>query len=88
MTHIVDTPLAGDKITDKGVPTAQFQALLEAYERAINEPELPAYTVATVPDATLNESKMIYVTDETGGKTPAFSNSVNWLRFRDSVIIS
>ncbi len=33
---IVDTPLAGEKITDKGVPTAKFQALLEVYEREVN----------------------------------------------------
>jgi len=88
MTHVVDTPLAGDKITEKGVPNEQFQALLESIEVAINEPELPSYTVATVPDATLSEAKMIYVSDEAGGKTPAFSNGLNWLRFRDSVIIS
>jgi len=36
MTHIVDTPLAGDKITDKGVPTSQFQSLLESLELAVN----------------------------------------------------
>jgi len=33
---IVDTPQAGDKITEKGVPTEQFQALLESLELAVN----------------------------------------------------
>lgn len=33
---IVDTPKAGDKITEKGVPTDQFQSLLEALELAVN----------------------------------------------------
>jgi hypothetical protein len=36
MTHIVDTPRAGDKITEKGIPTTQFQALLESLELAVN----------------------------------------------------
>lgn len=85
---IVDTPLAGDKVTEKGVPNDQFQALLESIENAINGWKFPSYTVATVPDATINESMGIYVSDETGGATIAFSNGVNWLRVRDSVIIS
>lgn len=33
---IVDTPQAGDKITEKGIPTNQFQALLQALELAVN----------------------------------------------------
>lgn len=33
---IADTPLSGDKITDDGVPTDQFQALLESIERHVN----------------------------------------------------
>ena len=85
---IADTPLTGDKITTEGVPTEQFQALLEAYERAINEFEFPSYTVATAPDATLSESQGIYVSDESGGKTIAFSDGVNWLRVQDRAIIS
>lgn len=33
---IVDTPRAGDKITEEGVPTDQFQFLLESLEKAVN----------------------------------------------------
>ena len=33
---IVDTPITGDKITEEGVPTSQFQALLESLELAVN----------------------------------------------------
>ena len=88
MTHIVDTPSAGDKISDKGVPTSQFQALLEAYELAINEPRLPVFTVATVPDVTTSEARLIYVSDESGGATIAFSDSVSWRRVQDRAIIS
>lgn len=34
--RIVDTPLAGDMITEKGVPVEQFHGLLMEYERLIN----------------------------------------------------
>ena len=83
---IADTPRAGDKITEKGVPLSQFQALLEAYELAINEPRLPSFTVATAPD--VSETRMIYVSDEVGGATIAFSDGVSWFRVQDRVIIS
>ena len=88
MTHIVDTPLAGDSITNKGIPTAQFQSLLESIELAINNLAAPSYTVATVPDPAASESRMIYVSDEVGGATIAFSDSVNWRRCQDRNIIS
>jgi len=88
MTHIVDTPLAGDKITEDGVPTAQFQSLLEAIELALNNLSAPSYTVATVPDATISESRMIYVSDESGGATIAFSDGVSWRRTQDRAVIS
>ena len=85
---IVDTPLAGDKVTEKGVPNEQFQALLESIENAINGWQFPNYIVATVPDATKNEAMCIYVSDETGGATIAFSDGVNWRRCQDRAIIS
>ena len=46
------------------------------------------YTVATVPDATLWESGVIYVSDETGGATLAFSDGTNWLRVQDRATVS
>jgi len=86
MTHIVDTPLTGDKVTEDGVPVAQFQALLESLEIAINELEAPPYTVATLPAQ--KEGRIIYVSDETGGATTAFSDGTNWRRSQDRVIVS
>jgi len=88
MTHIVDTPLAGDKVTEDGIPTVQFQSLLESIEVAINNLSAPSYTVATAPDPTISESRMIYVSDETGGATIAFSDSLVWRRVQDRNIIS
>lgn len=88
MTHIVDTPQSGDKITEEGIPTDQFQSLLEAYEIAINELAPPSFTVSTVPDPTVSEARLIYVSDEAGGATMAFSDGINWLRVQDRNIIS
>lgn len=85
---IFDTPLTGNKITEKGIPTSQFQSLLESIALAINNLSAPSYTVATVPDATKSESRMIYVSDEAGGATIAFSDGTNWRRAQDRAIIT
>lgn len=49
---------------------------------------LKSYTVATVPDATLWDGSLIYVSDETGGATIAFSDGTSWRRAQDRVVIS
>ena len=51
------------------------------------------YTVATAPDPTewsdaTNYSAMIFVSDETGGATLAFTDGTNWRRVQDRTIIS
>lgn len=85
---ITNTPRTGDKITEKGIPTDQFQILLEEIENAINKLAAPSYTVATVPDATVSESHIIYVSDESGGATLAFSDGTNWRRVQDRAVIT
>lgn len=50
--------------------------------------QMPSYTVATVPDAGAFVRGMIYVSDETGGAVPAFSDGTNWRRVTDRAIIS
>jgi hypothetical protein len=50
--------------------------------------KLTSYTVLTAPDATLYEGNIIYVSDEIGGATVAFSDGTNWRRVQDRVIIS
>jgi hypothetical protein len=49
--------------------------------------QLRSYTVATVPAAT-TAGKMIYVSNEAGGATVAFSNGSNWKRVQDLATIS
>ncbi len=56
---------------------------------AMNSPlKLATYTVATVPAAASYTGAAIYVSNEIGGATLAFSNGVNWLRVQDLAIIS
>lgn len=49
---------------------------------------LPSYTVATLPAANVGASRMIYVSDESGGAVLAFSDNVNWRRVTDRAIVS
>lgn len=49
---------------------------------------LKSYTVATLPTASLWTGGIIYVTDETGGAQPAFSDGTNWRRFTDRAVVS
>jgi hypothetical protein len=51
--------------------------------------KLKSYTVATVPSAsTAGAGAEIFVTDESGGAVPAFSDGTNWRRVTDRNIIS
>lgn len=50
-------------------------------------PVLRSYTVATVPSATI-VGQLIYVSNETGGAVPAFSDGTNWRRVTDRAIVA
>jgi hypothetical protein len=49
---------------------------------------LPTYTVATVPNVATYARGLIYVSDESGGAVPAFSDGVNWRRVTDRAVVS
>ncbi|MCR4341001.1 MAG: hypothetical protein NUW01_14060, partial [Gemmatimonadaceae bacterium] len=49
---------------------------------------IPTYTVLTLPAATANARAFVYVSDETGGATLAFSTGTGWLRVQDRAIVS
>lgn len=56
---------------------------------AVNAPiGLRSYSVASVPSAASYSGAMIYVTNETGGAIPAFSDGTNWRRVTDRAVIS
>jgi len=50
-------------------------------------PPLPAYTVSTVPAAS-PAGRQIFVTNESGGAVPAFSDGSDWRRVTDRAVIS
>ncbi len=51
--------------------------------------QLASFTVATVPGASASGAgAMIFVSDESGGATPAFSDGANWRRVSDRAIVS
>lgn len=47
-----------------------------------------SYTVSTLPTASDYPQGVIYVSDETGGATLAFSDATNWRRVQDRAIVS
>lgn len=51
-------------------------------------PVLPTYAVASLPSAATYVRGLIYVSDETGGPTVAFSDGTNWRRVQDLAIVS
>lgn len=53
-----------------------------------SELTLPSYTVSTVPTASASTAQIIFVSDETGGATLAYSDGSNWRRLQDLAIIS
>ena len=57
-------------------------------EGMVNPLPLESYTVATVPTASLWDGSLIYVSDETGGAVPAFSDGTNWRRVTDRAVVS
>lgn len=49
---------------------------------------LVSYTVATLPSAATYVRGVVYVSDETGGAVPAFSDGTNWRRVTDRAVVS
>jgi hypothetical protein len=55
---------------------------------AANPIVFPSYPASMPPDASAYEGGMIFVSDEIGGATMAFSDGVNWRRVQDREVIS
>jgi hypothetical protein len=51
-------------------------------------PILPSFAKASLPSAATFVRGMIYVTDDVGGATPAFSDGTNWRRVADRAVIA
>lgn len=85
---IEDIPKYGDVIIEEGRATLEFHNFFEDVFLNLNAPRLPEYTVSTVPSAVGRQNYLISVSDETGGKTVAFSDGTDWRRVQDRAIIS
>ncbi len=75
----------GNIIDDRVFPSDRLQDFLDEIEEKFNDTN---FTVATLPDPIKNEGRQIYVSDETGGATLAFSDGTNWRRVQDRAIVS
>ena len=80
---------AGDGITFKVDNGATTALTLDVNGIAIfsNPIDLASYAKASLPSAA-NASRLIFVTDDVGGSTPAFSDGTNWRRVADRAVIS
>lgn len=69
----------------------ELQSLFDTF-RVLNQvghpTKAPSYTVSTAPAATMYSNTIIYISDESGGATLAFSDGTNWRRVKDLAVIS
>ena len=74
-------------------PTEEYNLFFDDVDFSLNQLlgdslKLTSYTVAKVPDVAANLSGLIFISDESGGPTPAWSDGTNWRRFSDGAVIS
>jgi len=67
--------------------------VLRSIHDALSDPwptplKLASYAVADLPPAADWTGGMAYVTNETGGAIPAFSDGTNWRRVSDRAVVS
>lgn len=94
--EITTLPDHGDRLVQiaTGVADPRFQIFLDEIVLRLNRQLLGAaiplasYTVANVPDAEAWTGAVIYVSNESGGAVPAFSDGTDWRRFTDRAVIS
>lgn len=90
-TRRPEVPLAmeDDKVHRRVIAMRTNASLPKDGSDPMQEPlPLKSYTVAGAPTASLWTGAIIYVSDETGGATIAFSDGTNWRRVQDRTIIA
>lgn len=73
------------RFVNSGVATLGFSSSLI---NMLVPMRLPSYTTTTLPSASTAAGQMIYVSNESGGAVPAFSDGTNWRRVTDRAIVS
>lgn len=72
-----------------GAPVAESFRIKSDKSIVLSGPSvLKSYTVGTLPTASSYTGGMIYVSDESGGAIPAFSDGTNWRRVTDRAVVS
>jgi len=87
ITQSVTTSQDWELITDSVVYSYDFGLLITGGIVSPGQFILPSYTVSTFLSAN-PAGQMLFVTDETGGSVPAFSDGTNWRRVTDRAIVS
>lgn len=94
MSEIISKPDWGTTLIDEnGKPTEVFQFFLDEIPEKLNDNllgdqvTLTSYTVATLPTVT-SFPGLIFVSDESGGSIPAFSDGSVWRRVTDRAVVS
>ena len=83
---LADGPQAGEVVTfEEG---DQRYVSIDGSAETTGPVNLASYAVAGVPAAAAYPNSLIYVSDETGGATVAFSDGTNWRRVQDRAVIS
>jgi hypothetical protein len=92
---IVTKPNHGNSIVGQGgTASPSLQTFFDDIELLLNarllgeSVKLPIYTVLTLPDATKNTGGQVFVSNESGGAVPAFSDGTNWRRVTDRAIVT
>jgi len=68
------------------------QFIRQVYDRLVGVNRVKVYTVANLPDAasflpnSTEGAAMVFVSDEAGGATIAFSDGTDWRRVQDRVV--
>lgn len=90
MTSFLITPRTQIVEPQAGTPSRDgYKFFKELFDKAnAVVPTFPEYTVATVPDATVNDNGVIIVSNEAGGRTLATSDGTNWRRVSDGAVVS
>lgn len=69
-----------------------WKTIIEAFGLSVDESALvfqaKSYTVALLPSAATYPRAVVYVSNEAGGATIAFSDGTNWRRVQDRAVVS
>lgn len=68
--------------------TLVINGLIDEQTAPMKPVGLKSYVKTALPAASLYTGAMIFVTNDVGGSTPAFSDGTNWRRVADRAVIS